>query len=247
MQPIIENYRFKYEARGKWVFVPSMLGARRAEHVLRFLRRNVEFPDYYFHYQPGGHVTALHNHLKNKYFFRVDIRNFFYSISRNRVQRALASVGMAGAPTYAKWSTVRSPYEGGPRYALPIGFWQSPSLASLVLMRSPVNEAIEALRAEDIAVSVYLDDIVGSFTEEKPLRQAYDKICQACISANLAPNDSKLIPPSKAIVAFNCDLSEGMANVTNERIEKFFATEPSGSAFRAFEAYIDRVARQNKE
>lgn len=241
--PAISNYKYKYLARGKWIFVPNVQCERRARQVLKFFKSNIQFPDFFYHYKSGGHVAALHDHLKNGFFFKIDIENFFYSIARNRVQRALAAVGMTGAPTYAKWSTVRSPYQNGPRYALPIGFWQSPHIASLVLMQSPVRNAIERARSNGVVVSVYLDDIVGSHSDEAVLRQAYQDICQACNDANLVPNAAKLVPPSKAIVAFNCDLTRGSVKVTDARIARFLATGPSALSQQAFDAYVNRVAR----
>ncbi len=242
MPPIIENYKFKYQSRGKWIYVPSVHCERRATHILKYFRRNIEFPDYFYHYKAGGHVAALHDHLKNEFFFKIDIKNFFYSIARNRVQRALASCGLNGAPTYAKWSTVRSPYEDGPRYVLPIGFWQSPHVASLVLMKSLVFDAMERAREMGVMLSVYLDDIIGSHTDENKLHQAYENIREACVLANLISNADKLVPPSKAIVAFNCDLTRGSAQVTDERVARFFEVEHTASSWRAFEAYMDRVA-----
>lgn len=246
MFPTIENYRFKYQSRGKWIFVPSVHGEKRALHILKFFHRDVTFSDFFYHYKSGGHVAALHDHLKNEFFFKIDIKNFFYSISRNRVHRALAARGMKGAPTYAKWSTVRSPYPGGPRYVLPIGFWQSPHLASLVLMQSPVFEAMERARQNGVVISVYLDDIVGSSADKAILQCAYDDIQKACVAANLIPNTEKLVAPSQAIVVFNCDLSKGSAKVTEARITKFFETERSGFSQQAFESYVDRVACANE-
>lgn len=246
MPPAIENYRYKYKARGKWIYVPNGYCERRAKQVLNFFRRSVEFPNYFYHYKSGGHVAALHDHLKNDFFFKIDIQNFFYSIARNRVQRALASRGMRGAPTYAKWSTVRSPYESGPRYVLPIGFWQSPHIASLVLMQSPVFDAMERARNNGVLVSVYLDDIIGSHSDEGVLRVAYEDVRQACEAATLVPNGDKLAPPSKAIVAFNCNLTHGAAKVTDERIARFVETGPDALAQEAFEAYVARVARANE-
>lgn len=222
--------------------MPTVHSERRAQQILKFFRRNIHFPDYFYHYRSGGHVAALHEHRQSDFFFRIDIKNFFYSIARNRVQRALASSGMTGAPTYAKWSTVRSPFESGPRYVLPIGFWQSPHLASLVLMKSPVFDAMERAREKGIFVSVYLDDIIGSHPDEDLLRQAYDDVCQACVEANLIPNADKLVAPSNAIVAFNCNLTKGSAKVTDERIAKFFEVDRTAFSQQAFEAYVNRVA-----
>jgi hypothetical protein len=107
--PLIENYRFKYKTRGKWIYVPNDRCLQRAKHIIRFFNRDVSFPDYFYHYRSGGHVAALHAHLKNDFFFKIDVRNFFYSIARNRVARAFAAKGLRGAPTYAKWSTWPAP------------------------------------------------------------------------------------------------------------------------------------------
>jgi hypothetical protein len=188
-------------------------------------------------------VAALHEHIKNDLFFKIDIKNFFYSIARNRVQRAFASQGMPGAPTYAKWSTVRSPYEFGPRYVLPIGFWQSPYIASLVLMQSPVRSAIDRARQNAVEISVYLDDLIGSHPNKEVLREAYDDIKQACVDSKLVPNPEKLVKPSNAIVAFNCDLTKGAVKVTDARIARFYERKRDVHSQQAFEAYLARVTR----
>jgi hypothetical protein len=244
--PLIENYRFKYKTRGKWIYVPNDRCLQRAKHIIRFFNRDVSFPDYFYHYRSGGHVAALHAHLKNDFFFKIDVRNFFYSIARNRVARAFAAKGLRGAPTYAKWSTVRSPYENGPRYVLPIGFWQSPHIASLVLMQSPVATAIERARGRGVLVSVYLDDFIGSHRDDALLREVYEDIQTACIDANLVPNENKLVAPSKAIVAFNCNLIKGSAKVTDERVAEFFSVGHTELARRSFENYLERVERANE-
>jgi hypothetical protein len=243
--PLIENYRFKYKSRGKWIYVPNDRCLQRPKQIIKFFKRDISFPAYFYHYKPGGHVAALHDHLKNDFFSKIDIQNFFYSIARNRVARAFASKGLRGAPTYAKWSTVRSPYENGPRYVLPIGFWQSPHIASLVLMQSPVANAIERARDKGVLVSVYLDDFVGSHGDDALLRDVYGDIQAACVEANLAPNENKLVAPNKAIVAFNCNLTKGLAKVTDERIAKFFSVGRSDIGRQSFEDYLERVERAN--
>lgn len=153
---------------------------------------------------------------------------------------------MKGAPTYAKWSTVRSPYDAGPRFVLPIGFRQSTHIASLVLLQSPVFDAIERARANGVLVSVYLDDIIGSHGDQAVLTTAYEDIRQSCVDGNLVPNPQKLLPPGAAITVFNCDLTKGAANVTPARIGKFFATPHDAHSADSFAAYITRVSRANQ-
>jgi hypothetical protein len=244
--PFIENYRFRYKTRGKWIYIPNEACRRRAAQILRFFERAIEFPAYFYHYKSGGHVAALHGHLSGQHFFKIDIRNFFYSIANNRVARTLASYGLRGAPKYAKWSTVRNPYGPHPRYVLPIGFWQSPHIASLVMVKSPIADAIERAIDRGVSVTVYLDDIIGSSVDADLLREVYDDIRLACATAGLIPNPDKLTPPSAAIVAFNCDLTSGRAEVTDERIAKFYRAFPSFRARESFETYVTRVASENR-
>jgi Reverse transcriptase (RNA-dependent DNA polymerase) len=170
--------------------------------MMNFFSRRVNFPPYFYHYKSGGHIAALHVHLENTLFFKIDIQNFYYSIARMRVARALRSWGYQGANTAAKWSCVANPL-AGPRHVLPIGFIQSPLLASLVLMKSPVAQAIERAIGKKVCVSVYLDDFIGSHNDARVLESAYDDIRTTCAMAGLIPNPAKLVPPCEAITAFN--------------------------------------------
>src|SRR5258707_471389 len=110
---MFENYKFKYPARGKIIYVPTEACERRGSLVVDHINNTVDFPEYFYHYSAGGHVSALREHKQHSLFFRIDIQNFFYSINRTRVTRALRNCRMAGASTLAKWSTVTNPYGGG--------------------------------------------------------------------------------------------------------------------------------------
>jgi hypothetical protein len=242
---MIENYKFKYRSRGKIIFVPNERCERKGRRIIKFFSKRVDFPGYFFHYKSGGHVAALHAHLGNTLFFKIDIQNFYYSIARMRVTRALRSWGYPGAGTLAKWSCVANPM-AGPRHVLPIGFFQSPLLASLVLMKSPVAQAIERAIANGVCISVYLDDFLGSHNDAHVLEAAYADIRDTCTSSGLVPNPNKLVPPSAAITAFNCDLTHGSARVRNDRIARYYAAPtrtPESDA--AFEQYRLLIASAN--
>jgi hypothetical protein len=241
---MIENYKFKYRSRGKYIFVPTERCERQGRRIIEFLYRRVDFPDYFYHYKPGGHIAALHAHLPSRFFFKIDIQNFYYSIARMRVTRALRSWHYPGAGTLAKWSCVVNPLPG-PRHVLPIGFVQSPLLASLVLMKSPVSQAIERAIASGVCVSVYLDDFVGSHNDSNILEAAYNDIRGTCAGAGLIPNPAKLVAPSEVITAFNCDLTHGIAEVTDARVEQFMRAGRSDMSRAAFQDYRQHVASRN--
>jgi len=241
-----QNYEFSFRKRNKFIFVPNEDSVRKGEKILRFFEQNVTFPDYFFHYRKGGHVAAIHAHIgAPRFFFRLDIQNFFYSISRNRVAAALHDAGFVKARTYAKWSCVKNPLSIGPQYALPIGFIQSPALASLVLAKSPVRYAIERAMTQGVKVSVYLDDLVGSAVDQESLTDAYNDLVSSFYAANLKPSATKIAPPSLAITAFNCEIRQGFAAVTAVRAAEFHSTARSTEATLAFDAYCRSVEVAN--
>lgn len=186
----------------------------------------------------------MHHHRENHSFARIDISNFFYSVSRRRVQSALDRVGVGNVGFYAKWSTVLSPF-GSPRYALPYGFVQSPILASLVVATSDLGQHLLGLPTS-VKVGVYVDDISLSSDDADELQQAYDTTLAMIAADGFVVSPAKLRPPAPAIDIFNCDLAHGKASVTDDRINAFLADNPSQSAEDAFVAYCASVEAGNQ-
>lgn len=242
---MILNYKHKYQSRGKWIFVPTEQCERKGRRIMSFFKK-FKFPDHYYHYKKGGHVAALHAHVDSEWFFRIDIKNFYYSVARMRVTRALRSHGYQGANTLAQWSCVRTPYAEGRPHVLPIGFVQSPLLASLVLMKSQVEAAIKRAIANGVIISVYMDDFIGSHDDKQILTAAYEDIRKASVAAGLIPNPDKLVPPAEAIIAFNCELKNGSATVTAERIAEYYAQpDISPLSEASFIQYVAMVESEN--
>lgn len=244
MPVAIPNFDYSYSRRGKPVFVPTKIGRRIGKEIKEAVEGAYTFDPIYFHLRRGGHVAAMHHHRDNHSFARIDISNFFYSISRRRVQSALDRVEIANARFYAQWSTVVSPY-GSPRYALPYGFVQSPILASLVVATSELGQHLLCLPAS-IRVGVYVDDISLSSDDPAALRQAYDATLAAIVNDGFAVSHSKLRPPSPTIDIFNCELTHRDAHVSDGRINSFLATDPNQAAKDAFVAYCATVEAGNQ-
>lgn len=243
---MLQNFKFKWIRKDKYIFSPTEKCDRLGELVINFCKRNIDFPDCFYHYQKGGHVVALHSHLKNKFFFKIDLQRFFYSISRNRVAAALRDAGFKWPRTFAKWSTVKNPYEDGPGYVLPIGFKQSPALASLVLMKSPLMKMVEEATKKGAFVSIYLDDFICSANDLDMLNELYRSFLNACAEANLTANPAKLETPKKEIVVFNCTLRYGFSEVTPDRINQFFQGARTPKSVESFNAYCNKVAEANE-
>lgn len=244
MPVAIPNFDYSYTCKGKPVFVPTKIGRRIGKEIKEAVEDVYTFDPIYFHLRRGGHVAAMHHHRDNLSFARIDISNFFYSISRRRVQSALDRIGIGNTRFYAQWSTVANPF-GDPRYALPYGFVQSPILASLVIATSDLGQHLLGLPAS-VKAGVYVDDISLSSHDADELQQAYDATLAALERDGFAVSAGKLWPPSSAIDIFNCDLSHGQARVSDDRINAFLATGPSQAAEDAFVAYCATVEMGNQ-
>jgi hypothetical protein len=245
MPVAFENFAYSFNNdKGKPVFVPTDRSRRIADQLMPLVKAQVQFEPHYYHFTKGAHVAALHAHRGHRYFARIDLKNFFYSIGRNRVKAALKEIGVCSAEHYAKWSTVRNPYED-PRYSLPYGFPQSPLLATLVLHLSALGTSIANL-PPDILKSVYLDDIALSGDDVAALTDAFGKLKEAVAAAHFILNDDKVREPAEQIDLFNCDLSRGSSSVTDERVAAFYAAEVTDAGTAAFERYREKVAAGNE-
>ncbi len=159
------------------------------------------------------------------------------------MKAALKEIGVPRAEHYAKWSTVRNPYEEPP-YSLPYGFPQSPLLATLVLRQSALGKAIRDL-PPDVLRSVYLDDIAVSADDVNQLEAAFYNLKTAVSEANFTLNEDKVSEPAPQIQLFNCNLAQGKSTVTDERVAIFYAHGGTDDRIAAFENYRASVAVGN--
>lgn len=241
-----QNYEYTYNRKGKPVFAPSDLGQRIGNDIKGQVESAYAFDDFIYHLRKkGGHVAALHAHRPHAFFARVDIRRFFYSIARNRVARALRSVGIKRTEHYAKWSCVKNPY-GNPSYALPYGFIQSPILATLVLMQSGVGAFLREIAAQGtVMVTVYMDDISLSADDLAALKLAFYQLQDRLAEAEFEISPAKTRLPGPAMDLFNCDLQCGRTTVRDDRIDLFFSVQRSPPSELAFEEYCQSVTEGN--
>ena len=215
----------------------------RLTRIKELVEANYGFGPLYRHFRRGGHVGALHSHRDHSYFARADLKNFFYSIRRGRVDRALRDVGIRSHTFFAKWSSVKCPYTGT-GYVLPYGFIQSPILASLVMARSSLDQLLRAA-PKGLAVSVFLDDISMSSDDLDTLQGFYEKVLEEVPRAGFVLHENKCAPPSDDMTLFNCSVRPGASQVLPERVAEFYAEVHSARGEEAFERYCEAVASGN--
>jgi hypothetical protein len=239
------TFAYSYKgSNGKPIFAPSEKGRRIGARVKRLVRHRFEFDRFFYHLRPGGHVAALHAHRRQKYFARLDLENFFYSIGRNRVAHALYAIQVPRSGELAKWSCVRNPYDD-PSYALPYGFVQSPILATLVLARSQIGTYLRELQ-DLMVVSVYVDDIALSSNNRQRIERAFRKLKMLVEASPFAINEAKSVSPGLRMELFNCHVERMRTLVTEVRREEFYAVARSPDSVQEFERYCASVAAGNR-
>jgi hypothetical protein len=212
----------KFELKpGRWVFVPTDEARLIGKHLKSAVEKVWTPPEFFYHLRRGGHVEAMRLHTGNTRFLKVDIENFFGSINKSRVTRALKSkFGYPQARSWANASIVRDP-QNGLKSILPFGFVQSQLLASLCLWESHLGRCIQGLAAHpDLAVSVYVDDIIVS-TQSEDLSKVYASLGAAAARGGFTLNAAKTQGPAPSITAFNIVLCNASLAVEDNRIQEF--------------------------
>lgn len=236
------NYEYKtLSQKGKRIFVPTEDCRKIGGHILKEIKDRHAFPSIFCHMHRGGHIKALHVHIGSSFFLQFDIKNFFYSISRDRVFRAMRALGIPDSDNLSRWSTVRNP-DTGPKYCLPYGFVQSPALATIALERSPLGFFLASTEVSGYCrVSIFMDDVIISSSSEIKLTAAANELPSILKKSSFEVKDGLNLSVKTHVNPFNCTLSSGKSAVLADRVAEFYKSSPSADGIRAFAAYVSKV------
>jgi Reverse transcriptase (RNA-dependent DNA polymerase) len=237
----VYSHRFR-TSKGLEIYVPTPMGRKLGETVADHILTAWTPHSHFYHFRSGGHVEAARLHTANPVFARLDIQSFFDSVTRSKVYRALRwlRIPKADALDYATLSTVAK----ASGRSLPFGFVQSPAVASLVLDRSALGKAFRSLRrAGEVALSVYMDDILVSGSSVAQVEAAADELDSAAGMSGFDLSPAKRQVGVPEIEAFNLRLAQEFLEVTPERMEAFAAIErtTNGARERAIVRYVAKV------
>lgn len=126
------------------------------------LARAIEFPSYVHGFVPGrSTITAAQAHLNASWVASIDIRDFFHSTPRQKIEETISTLGYPekAAKVLARLMTFKD--------ALPQGSPASPVLANLAFRQ--VDASLDELaRAHGARYTRYADDLVFSGTDSFP-------------------------------------------------------------------------------
>lgn len=226
------RWKEKFElSEGKWIYVPTSETAIRGKKLKEFINSKWQPPKYFYHLREGGHVAAIRPHLQSHFFTKLDLSNFFASITASRVTRVLRQFfSYQEARFYAKESTVFIPNHPG--RVLPYGFVQSMQLASLSLAYSRLGRYFEELaKVKGIVISVYVDDILISSVSKDQLDEVNPVLQEKVANSNFHLNHAKSRYSVSKIDVFNIELQPGSMRVSDQRYREFLFQYGMGNEF----------------
>ena len=230
---------------GKWAFEQTEEFAAAAETELARIHRVWSPPKFFYHLRSGGHVAATRRHMRSEWFGKIDLKQIFEQVTRNRIIKRLCALGynFEEATNFAVSSTVKaaSPREA---FVLPYGFVQSPTLASIDMEMSHLGRTLRKISASELVLTVYVDDILISGTTRAPVDEALAEIRNAATTARYLINEAKSTPAADGVTAFNIDIAPNSMAITRSRLDEFGAaimTAGRGQRSRAILGYIRTV------
>lgn len=237
------NYDLAFRTSQKrWIYVPTDQCRIKGVEITDSVLSKWTPPEYFYHFRRGGHIAALEVHGKNEFFAKADIKQFFPSISRNRVLVSLKKAGFPfrEADEMADWSCVVSKGNRTSRI-LPYGFIQSQILSALCMDKSAIGAFLRSLDPL-ITLSVYVDDIILSSNDRNVLDQEYRRLASAINQSGFILNEEKSHGTEEVLTAFNINLEDGDLKIEDSRFVEFMEAI-SATQERKSEAIISYVTR----
>lgn len=216
-----KNYEYRFELRpGKYVFIPTEESLAFGQELGKTISKRWQPADYFYHIgKRGGHVAALRPHLNQKYRASVDLRNFFGTVTRTKVQRSLRRIGFSNRR--ALDAATNSCVEHQGKKFLPYGFVQSMLLATLAFETSFVGSQIPLIKSSGVTLTMYVDDIIMSADSDGLLTGAFESLLSAIPASGFEVSRTKLSLPSGQVEAFNCLVEENDMHVSEHRMKLF--------------------------
>jgi hypothetical protein len=218
---LVENYKYRFEIKpGKWVFVPTSQSEIDGKDITTKVLKKWSPPQHFYHFgKRGGHLGALRAHSISKYRASLDLKDFFGSVSRNKVSKSLRKVGFDQKTAFDISRVSCVSYEG--RRFLPFGFTQSMVLATLAIDQSRLGDCLNRIRSTGGFVSMFVDDLIISGDSFEELEDTYDVLSSEIPSAGFVLSESKCIRPTGDLEVFNCKVGEGTLSITDDRMQTF--------------------------
>ena len=247
MRPLSYEYSFDIKP-GKPVFIQTAESKARGAEIIKLISEAYSPHEIFHHFKRRrGHVGALNKHQQSEWFSRLDLADFFGSVTRTKLSRALRGLGFTDRDAFKM--AFDSVVVRGNRKVLPFGFCQSPLLATLALESSALGQKLIEVSNRGIITTVYMDDALLSSDDSASLAGATDEVIAAAAIAEFALAPDKVTINQPVAEIFNCNITRGRRVFTPARMEQFVADlmEANPAGAEAIERYVSTISEAELE
>lgn len=150
-KPQIDNKGIKYRD-----LCPSKYPLKKIQQRINSFLQKIELPEYaYGSVKERNNILNARKHIENKYFFSVDLKNFFSNITHHQVFYMFRRNKFS--PTISRILTQLTTFRG----SLPQGAPTSPIISNLVFVETG-QKLVESIKDHHITFTSFLDDFTFS-------------------------------------------------------------------------------------
>jgi len=216
---------------------------KRLKVIQKRINRNIlqllEMPEYAFGSIKGKtNIDNAKKHQGKKYIFTTDLKNFFPSVTNDRIFKTYRSLGFS--PTVSRSLTQLTTYKG----RLPQGAPTSPMLANLSFIKT--GKKLQAFAKENqLTFTSYVDDLTFSAPVDfKPKAQF---IIDTLIEDGFKISHNKTNYKTKMPIVTGLVVKNNSITVTDSFRIKLSITEgKSALQIKGLEMYAERIKQANR-
>lgn len=185
----------RFDIRGRPIFSPSKKLKKYHRFLNTFIFDYADIAEEVVHsYRKGkSPYTALAPHAQNKFFFKTDINNFFYSFSleqlENFIDEHIKNTPISDINKYRSEILDLISVDG----LLPVGFGSSPNITNSLLFQFD-NELSKRSKKYEVVYTRYCDDIILSSRSRKFLKylsENVEPLLKQCLGKKFELNTKK--------------------------------------------------------
>jgi RNA-directed DNA polymerase len=157
---------------------------KKLQEKINKLLQKIELPDYVFgSVKERSNILNARQHINSRYFFSVDLKNFFPNISHHQVFDMFRKNKFS--PSVSRILTQLTTYKGD----LPQGPPTSPLIANLVFVETG-KRLLDPIRGHEIIFTTYLDDL--TFSSRKDFKFLIPTLLQIIKQGGFILNHKKI-------------------------------------------------------
>jgi len=199
--------------------------------------QNIQLPNcMYGSIRGRNNILNALNHIENKFFFKIDLKDFFRNITNTRVHQTLLSYGFSWWD--ARNITLLTTFNG----SLPQGAPSSPAMANLIFS-STALKLDKLCKKKGIIFTAYMDDL--TFSSKTDFNNLTDDLLQLITTEGFFVNHNKIQYRVNTCEVTGLIIKNGKLNLEKEMRQRLYQPGVKAYSNLVNKLFIDYTTNKN--